>query len=167
MALFSRGVRVENSVPAFALAGIKNFDGSGRECILWGLSGAVTADDLNNIVYVCHKDGTRVIDVILSLGNTGTDPTNPLQAAVDVLKNGSYSVLSAQPAITKAAADGTNTATAGAGVTQAAVVTSGYRDLVVGDRLELDFGITRNAGTVSDEIADPLVQIILAVPLGL
>jgi len=167
MATFTRGIRVEDSVPAFALAGITNFDGSGRECIQWGLSGDVTADNLNNIVYVCHKAGTRVVDVILSLGNTGADPTNPLQAAVDVLKNGSYSVLSAQPAITKAAADGTSTATTGSGVTQAAVVTSGYRDLVVGDRLELDFDITRNAGTVTDEIADPLVQIILTVPLGL
>ena len=160
---FNRTVRVEESVPAFKQAGVQGFTGATRQTIQWARTGNITADDLDNVVYVAPIDGVRVLAVNISLENTGTDPTNPLTMAVDVLKNGSYSVLSVQPVLSKAAADKANTVSAGTGIT-VGVVSATYRDLSAGDRLELDADITRNAGTVTEEMADLLVQVELSIP---
>ena len=159
-----RKVRVEDSVPAFKQAGITGFTGCARQVVQFRVAGDITADDLNNIGYVAPINDVRVLDVILALENTGADASNPLSMEVDVLKNGSYTVLSTKPKLTKEAADGANTGASGTGITEAVLVSTSYIDLDAGDHLEIDCDLTRNAGTVSDEMADLLVQIHLSVP---
>ncbi len=107
-------------------------------------------------------DALAVQDVILSLEETGADASNPLEVEADV-KIGGTSVLTTKPKITKAAADGANTAAGGAGVTQAVVKTNGDEEAVVGDRVTVSLNLTRTAPAT--EMAGVLVHVICSVRL--
>lgn len=106
-----------------------------------------------------HAAGA-VTKAVFTLGNTGADGTDDLALEGDVLING-VTVFSVKPALTKAAADGAWTESAGTGVT-VGVIDTAADDVVQGDILTAAFTLTRT--TPEDEMADLYLYVEITYP---
>jgi len=82
-------------------------------------SGDIVATVTSKVLAITKNAG--VIDVAgFRLGNTGTDASNALSLELDILIGG-VSIFTTKPAISKTAADGLDTFTAGTGITVGAI----------------------------------------------
>ena len=82
-------------------------------------SGDIVATVTSKVLAITKNAG--VIDVAgFRLGNTGTDASNALSLELDILIGG-VSIFTTKPAISKTAADGADTFTAGTGITVGAI----------------------------------------------
>lgn len=97
-----------------------------------------------------------------SLANTGADADDALALEMDVTING-VSIFTTKPKLTKAAADGADTFTAGDGVT-VGVIDATKDDVVAGDNIAVAWTLTRT--TPEDEIADLCGQVDVAYKVG-
>lgn len=104
--------------------------------------GNITADETH--VFVMPFAG-KVTDAFLSVAHNGVDSTNPLQLELEVSKNGSASVFTTKPLITKAATAGRNKTTAAATGVTPGVVNPAANSFVKGDQLDVVLDITRTA----------------------
>lgn len=111
--------------------------------------GDIVAAPSDRLVGVASSDGTIAL-AGFSLGNTGADGTDDLSFELDVLING-VSIFTTPPALTKAAADGADTFTAGAGVT-VGVIDAAANIVAAGDLITVAYTLDRT--TPEDEIAD-------------
>ncbi len=121
----------------------------------------IIASETGLLAFVAHR-ALDIEGVVLSLEETGADASNPLELAADV-KIGGTTCLTTQPKITKAAADGANTAAAGTGITQA-VVDSGANTAAAGARVTVDLNLTRTAAP-TDEMGGVRVIVICSYTL--
>ena len=103
-----------------------------------------------------------IVKAGFSLQNTGADGTDPLDLEMDV-KVGATSIFTTKPKLEDDAADGSDTFTAGTGITVGVIDTT-KDDVAANDRISIEWTLTRT--TPGDEMADLFAEVVVAYKAG-
>lgn len=103
-----------------------------------------------------------IVKAGFSLQNTGADGTDPLDLEMDV-KIGATSIFTTKPKLEDGAADGSDTFTAGAGITVGVIDTT-KADVAANDQISIEWTLTRT--TPEDEMADLFAEVVVAYKAG-
>ena len=123
-------------------------------------AGDITASTAATQLFIAGASGV-IPSAGFTLGTTGLDASDPLLMVMNVLIN-TVSIFAVQPALDQAAADGSTTFVAGAGVT-VGVVDPLANIVAAGDIITYSFALTRNgAPAPDDEMADRFAAVELA-----
>ena len=103
-----------------------------------------------------------IVKAGFSLQNTGADGTDPLDLEMDV-KVGATSIFTTKPKLEDAAADGSDTFTAGTGITVGVIDTT-KADVAANDQISIEWTLAR--ATPEDEMADLFAEVVVAYKAG-